>query len=742
MDVSARIQPHFESDNSRRDTFLRLIVSSVGAAFLLTATVVIGLYLGTQTQDRLNAIEQSWKAYSAEADRRGELLVRIRGHLGYGGIIHNFKNYVLRKDAAYLDRLQGQLNDFGQTIEDYRQSGASRFELDQLQLVEQTIASYASKIPDAVRSADEGWPIAETDRMVKVDDTAAIAALVELDRFWRDKRQETLATISGAVEQGNALVGTGYQALAALAAVALVLYLLFFNLQRELRGSITSLRQELAERKAAQHAANVFYRAVDQSPATIIITDTDGNIEYVNEKFCSLTGYSDEDVLGKTPRFLQSGETPQAVYRYMRQQLERGETWTGTFKNRKKDGSNYWAKTAVLALKDELGRTTNLIGLGEDITERRKARDQVQRAQKLEAVGLMAGGVAHDLNNVMTTILGNVYVARMDMAEDAVVSDELEQIELAAKRARNLVGQVLAFGRRPAVRPIAVRVDEILSEMVRLLRATIHPGISIEHNASSNDLTVLADPTRLHQVLMNLGTNAADAIGVGEGRITISARLIGDTARPVCIEVKDDGPGIPEELHEEIFDPFYTSKPVGKGTGLGLSLVASLVGEIGGKVELDSAPGQGSTFRLLLPETRQQAFSEVRSDPAQGQDRRILLIDDEPEVLAAIEKVLRRQNYKTDGFTDPREALAAFADAPHAYDLVMTDYLMPHMNGEEVAQAIREHVSDVPIVVCSAHQTDPIDPSALGPVTMLEKPVDPHLLLDHLGRLAKAEPKL
>ncbi|MEM1047506.1 MAG: ATP-binding protein [Pseudomonadota bacterium] len=710
---------------------LRLLFASAGAAILLAATLLTGLYLGGETQKRFRDVDLSWRTYAGEADRRGELLNRVRAHLGYGGIIHNFKNYVLRKDATYLRAFRLQVDDFNATLADYRESGATDIELNHLKVVETTIATYLSMIPTALRAAEEDWAPARTDTLVRVDDTRALEALAALDEFWRDQRRTATQEISRAVADGDTLVDLGFRFLWGLGGVALVLYGLFFVLQRDLRQTIGLLSSELTERRAAEYAAKKFQRAVDQSPATIIITDTLARIEYVNRKFCDLTGFASAEVIGKTPKFLQSGEVGAAEYGTLRQQLARGEEWYGTFRNLKSDGSSYWAKTAILPLRDDAGTITHFIGLGEDVTERRRARDQMHRAQKMEAVGLLASGVAHDFNNILTTILGNVHLARLDAPAAGSFTEELEQIEIAAKRARNLVGQVLAFARRQPGDPRPLRAGELVREVARLMRAIVHPDIAIECKIEDEALAVLADPTRLHQVIMNLGSNAAEAIGPQTGRIVLEiARQEGDNAGrdSIRLSVIDDGPGIADDIQKTIFDPFFTTKPVGKGTGLGLSVVANLVAEMGGRISVESTPGGGARFDVVLPATDAVPASvDAPADMVNGSGS-VLVIDDEPEVVATCAKLLNRLGYDARPFTDPVAGLTAFEAEPDRFALVLTDFVMPDMNGEQVCRGIRALRPDCPIVIYSAYQPGTLDLDALQPARLLEKPVEPEQL--------------
>ncbi len=709
----------------------RLLLAVLLAVFLLTAAVIAGLYLGLETQHRFGQIETSWKAYTIEADRRGELLSRIRGLLGYGGIIHNFKNYVLRQDDKYLHRVRKQFADFDNIIMEYRRNNAGPREISQLDIVAGTIAEYKANLVHAIRATKEGWPRSKTDRLVKVDDRRALAALGMLDVYWRDKRREANRAIASSVAEGKRLVSTGFQFLGALAVISGVLLFLLYVMQRELRDTVGLLSNELAERKTAQHMARKFRQAVDQSPATIIITDPVGVIEYVNQKFTELSGYEPEEVLGKTPHILQSGEMPETSYLDLRRRIVLGEEWRGVFRNRKKNGGFYWVRSAILPLRNEAGDITHFIGIGEDISERQRAREQILKAQKMEAIGLLASGVAHDFNNVLTTILGNVHLALLETPEGAVVHEELEHIEIAAKRARNLVGQILSFARRKPGRPVDVSLVDVIKEVHHLVRASIPANIDLRHEISGEGLFVHADPIWLHQVLVNLCTNAAEAIGIKKGEIIMRAqRLSSDSPSPgtrIKMSVCDNGPGMDEATRARIFEPFFSTKPAGKGTGLGLPVVANLVGEMSGQLSVRSRPGKGSCFEIILPQSRQGGIehSGKGGSLADGHRGRILLVDDEAQVVSVFERLLERFGYEVDSFVDPQKALEAFDNDPRHYDLVLTDYVMPGMKGDDLARSIRAGSPDCPIVVITGYQHELKLPKSLDPVIVLEKSTDP-----------------
>ncbi len=710
---------------------LRFVLSGLAAAVLLISTVLVGMYLGEQTRERFHNVDRSWQTYTEHAAKRGELLSKIRAHLGYGGIIHNFKNYVLRKEPPYLTRLNIQLKNFHATIQEYKKSGASEYELGKLGIVEKTIRTYEEKISVAKQAAREDWPPSKTDLLVKVDDTKAISAMLALDKYLEIKRLEAARSISEAVVEGNRLVKTGFFFVGVLAVVATMLYGMFFLLLRKLRQTITKLSNELDDRRAAELVAKKFQRAVDQSPATIIITDTLQKIEYVNKKFCDLTGYQLNEVLGQTPKFLQSGDISTAAYADISAQLQDNKKWQGTFRNLKKDGTSYWAETVILPLRDDTGKITHFIGLGEDVTEHKKAREHILRAQKMEAVGLLASGVAHDFNNVLTTILGNVHLARLDAPAQGEFARELEQIEIAAKRARHLVGQILAFARQQPGKATGLPVGELIQEILRLIRASTQPNIKLDYDVEDDQLAVYADPTRLHQVLMNLCVNATEAIGTAKGTVLVKAyrQEATDGNQPqVIISVTDDGPGIPPELQDDVFTPFFTTKRAGKGTGLGLSVVASHVNEMGGKITLESKPPGGCQFLLTMPEAKTGPTEKPVIEDLTSSGGKIMLIDDEPEVMATCASILRRLNYQVEAFDDPRKALEIFTKAPEQFDLIITDLVMPEISGQEVCEAARQLRPDCPIIVYSAYQPVGLELGNLKFARFIEKPFEPELL--------------
>ena len=307
-------------------------------------------------------------------------------------------------------------------------------------------------------------------------------------------------------------------------------------------------------------------------------------------------------------------------------------------------------------------------------------------------------------------------------------SEELEQIEVAAKRARNLVGQIFAFARRQAGEVVAVRVNEVVEEVAHLLQSSLQPNIAIRCRIDDTGMVVKADPTRLHQVIMNLCSNAAEAIGPQGGNIAISvtADTVAETAeRRVCVSVSDDGPGIADDLKGKIFDPFFTTKTAGKGTGLGLSVVANLVGEMGGQIDVASTVGQGTTFKVRLPLSDERVEMRSVSGELPSGSGRILLIDDEVEVAATCAKLLRRLGYDVEEHHDPVKAMQTFRSMPDQFALVITDLVMPGLSGSEVCRIVRELRPACPLVAYSAYQPDGIDFDQAGIMRFMHKPIEP-----------------
>jgi nitrogen-specific signal transduction histidine kinase/CheY-like chemotaxis protein len=347
-----------------------------------------------------------------------------------------------------------------------------------------------------------------------------------------------------------------------------------------------------------------------------------------------------------------------------------------------------------------------------DVTERKQLEADLRHAQKMEAIGTLAGGIAHDFNNILAAILGFGELARLQAEHDPALCDTIDQIMRAGGRARDLVQQILAFGRRTAEQRRPVELAPIVAETLRLLRSSIPATIALRQDLRDAG-PVLADATGLHQVAMNLCTNAYQALAPTGGELAVTVREVdlaprdaGPGSGPwVMLEVRDDGPGIGAEIQGKIFEPYFTTKGDGRGTGLGLSVVHGIVREHRGTIEVESAPGEGARFRVWLP--RHVDRAAAADEPAAAADgtgtERVLLVDDEPDLVRIAELGLARHGYRVRGFTAPQAALAAFRADPGAWDVVVTDVTKPGMTGLALADALLALRPDLPVVLCTGN---------------------------------------
>jgi PAS domain S-box-containing protein len=500
--------------------------------------------------------------------------------------------------------------------------------------------------------------------------------------------------------------------------------------------------RESRARRQAEAELLKLSRAVVQSPVSVVITDTSGAIEYVNPKFETLTGYSMAEVRGKNPRILQSGVTPAATYREMWANLAAGREWRGELCNRKKDGSLYWESASISPIVDAAGRTTHYLAVKEDITARRDLELQLQRSQRLEAIGRLAGGIAHDFNNLLTVIDGFTELVLADLPADAAHRGDLLEVRAASGRAARLTRQLLAFGRRRPEARQPVVLAELLPSLMRMLERLLGEDVALDFRVAPDLPPVLADPGGLEQIVVNLAVNARDAMPAG-GRIAIEAgraSLDGEEALRLGLEgagehvrltVSDTGPGVPPEIRDRIFEPFFTTKEVGKGTGLGLSVVFGLVGQFHGSIELESPESGGARFVLHFPPTRETGVTPA--DAAATPDPRgretILWVEDDPAVRELTRRMLTSAGYRVLVAAGPEAALALPAFDLAAASLLITDVRMPGMSGPELARRLRERHPGLPVLFVSGDSGAAALDAQIPHEDVLPKPFDLHTLL-------------
>jgi PAS domain S-box-containing protein len=411
----------------------------------------------------------------------------------------------------------------------------------------------------------------------------------------------------------------------------------------------------------------------------------------------------------------------------------------------RKDGSIVWMENSVKAMRDNSGAIVGMYGVSRDITERKiaeeentKLQSQLQQVQKMESIGRLAGGIAHDFNNMLGIIVGNTELAMDDVPEWNPARHNLEEIRIASIRARNMVRQIMAFSRQSPQEMKPVRISRIIKESLELLRSSIPKTIEIHQNISSESDTIRADPTQINQVLINLCTNAAHAMGEKGGVLEVSLKNIEldecsaihyhdlSLGKYIRLTVSDTGHGIEPKIMERIFDPYFTTKGVGEGSGMGLSVVHGIVKTHGGYFLVNSELGKGTTFQVFFPyiEDEPEPEIEIAVDIPRGKER-ILFVDDEKAMVDAIQPMIERLGYKVTARTSSIEALEAFRANPDRFDLVITDFTMPNMTGMELAKEFLKLRSDILIILCTGYSEhiNEYKAKASGIRAFLTKPV-------------------
>jgi len=471
------------------------------------------------------------------------------------------------------------------------------------------------------------------------------------------------------------------------------------------------------ERKRWEEQLKKLSSAIEYSPTSIIITDVNGNIDYVNPAFTNITGYSFEEVIGKNPNILKSGLTLQETYQELWQTIKSGKPWSGELCNKKKNGEYYYELASIAPVFDSEGIITNYVAVKEDITKAKNLEEQFHQAQKMEAIGRLAGGVAHDFNNLLTVVTGYTDMAKMSLHPEDPLYDDIDEIGNAAERAAALTRQLLAFSRKQTFKPGILDLYEIISNMDRMLKRIISEDIEIVSNLGTDLGSIYSDPGQIEQILVNLVVNAKDAMPEG-GKITIETAIVEldeesvNTFQDIIpgpylkLTISDTGYGMSEQDKTKIFEPFFTTKPLGKGTGLGLATVYGIVKQSNGYINVHSEEGVGTSFVIYFPQV--EGYGDILDKSAEYTDvlkgsETILLVEDEMSVRKLTLRTLEKLGYQAHVAFSGEEALKIYQKYVDNIDLVITDVIMPQMGGVELVENLRLITPGVKVLYMSGY---------------------------------------
>ena len=506
---------------------------------------------------------------------------------------------------------------------------------------------------------------------------------------------------------------------------------------------------DITERKTAQEELIRVSAAVAQVQETILLTDLKGNLTYANPAFRDVSGFTEAEYMGRCPfELLKSTDGMHSLKREDVTSVFQDDIWKMRCYNTSKDKKEYVEDVTISPIRNRKGEMIQFVCVGRNITEELKIEKKFMHAQKMEAIGTLAGGIAHDFNNILSSITGYTQLVQDDIPEGSEAAENVEQVLIASGRAEKLIKQILLFGRRDQQLPVVMDAVSMIREVTSLLKSAIPSGIRVDCRDMPEEFFILADPTQLHQVILNLSTNAIDAMRETGG--TLILRFNGLSCLPdsiedgnehgagdwVCLEVEDTGTGISDEIINKIFDPFFTTKPLDRGTGMGLSVVHGIVKELHGHILVDSALEKGTVFRVYLPvgDLEENSRGDAAAKSVIDKKIRILIVDDDISILNMEKIRLGKDGWKVTTASSGSQALELLS-GEDAFDLVITDLKMPEMNGDELCRKIKARFKKIPVILLTSHLKDSpyssIDYSNFNSV--LTKPVSREVLIDTIS---------
>ncbi len=514
-----------------------------------------------------------------------------------------------------------------------------------------------------------------------------------------------------------------------------------------------NLQLEIAEHRLTEtrlrESEERYRRLVENAPLGIVSVDRHGNIIDINSPFISALDSPSAEAARAINLFTFPPLIEAGLSGNLRKCLATGKTGDFEAPYRGQAGKESFLRYHLTPIRDPEGKISGVQAVVEEITERKRLEGQLLQAQKMEAIGTLAGGIAHDFNNILAAILGFLELANLDTAENSRIKYNLQQSMKAAHRAKDLVQQILAFSRQNKRERKPLHMGPIVKEGLKFLRASLPTTIAIKENIEEDLGTVEADPTQIHQVLMNLCTNAADAMREQPGVLEISLIKMEETSGLypeldpgpyLRLRVSDTGQGMTREVLKRIFDPYFTTKETGKGTGLGLAVVHGIVKSYKGHIAVSSEVKKGTTFDIYLPRTdnKKVAWEADRLEPLPlGKLERILFVDDEAAIAEIGQRMLEHLGYEVVVKTGSMEALELFRTQPEGFDLVITDMTMPNMSGDKLAKEILRIRPDLPIILCTGF-SESISEEKAKALGVREFALKPLVMKDLAGAVGRA----
>jgi PAS domain S-box-containing protein len=461
--------------------------------------------------------------------------------------------------------------------------------------------------------------------------------------------------------------------------------------------------------------------AVEQAAEAVMITDTGGTILYVNPAFEQITGYDRTEMVGRDPQAFNGGKQDDALYGYLKEAIDTGQVWQGRLVNRKKDGSLYTSDMTISPARNLAGEIVNYVATMRDVTREVQFEQQFYQSQKMEALGRLAGGIAHDFNNLLTVIQLSIRLLQRQMSLEDPLWEHVSRIQETSERAAKLTKQLLSFSRRELIEPQVVTLNQLVSDLGRILQRIIGEDVKLVMTLAEDLWLVKVDPSQMEQVILNLAVNARDAMPEGgilkieTANVILSEAYVARhvDAQPgehVMLAVGDTGVGMDEEVKAHLFEPFFTTKARGQGTGLGLSTVFGIIRQSEGHIWVQSDLGRGTTFRIYMPRAREAAAiiaPRTVATSAVGGGETILVVEDEEDVRALTIRTLRMQGYKVLAARDGQDALQVSAEYDAPIHLLLTDVVMPQMDGRELARQMQPRRCEMRVLYMSGYADRP-----------------------------------